>query len=397
MKICTLASSFPRYKGDYFLIFVYEIVKRLVKQHKIFVITPNDNKKTKSSEIIDSINIERFNYFFPRSLHRLAYGSGMAENVKNSFLARIQVIPYVISFYFKSLKYAKISSVIHAHVSVSGLVGVLLKKILKKPLVFSNYRLVETNSVMGKINKYIFENTDHIIFISTYLRDKAKSIAKLKSSSVIPLGVDLKKFNPSVKKSDFHKNFDIPKDHKIIFNVGRIIEKKGLKYLIKAMPIVLKKQKCTLVIGGIGIEENRLKKLVKDLKLSNNIKFIGKISHHELPSYFKGSDVFVLPSIIDSKGETETLGVVLIEAMACGCPVIGSKVGGIVDVIDDNVNGFLTRPKDSVDIAEKLMNLLSNPSLRKRFVKNGRKKAEKKFNWDNIALEIEKIYDSFKV
>lgn len=393
MKICNLVTSFPRYKGDYFLIFVYEPCKRLANLHKVFIIAPNDARATRSSENIDKINVRRFNYFFPRSLHRLAYGSGMAENVKRSLLAKAQVIPFIISLFLKALKYTKRSDVIHTHFSPAGLTGVLLKKVCKKPLIFSSYRLVGSNRIMKRINRYIFENADYVTFISTYLRDKAKKIARLKSYSIIPLGVDHKLFNPGVKKFDFHKNFNIRKNHKIIFYAGRLVEKKGINYLLGAMPTVLKKQKnCTLIIGGEGAEEKNLKNLAENLKVRDNVRFIGKISHHKLPSYFKGADIFVLPSIVDSKGETETLGVVLIEAMACGTPVIGSRVGGIIDVIDNGINGFLVKQKSSKQLAEKIIKLLSNTALRERMGKQGRKKVEQKFSWDKIALEVNGIY-----
>jgi len=185
MKICCLASSFPRYKGDHYLLFVYEICKRLAKNNYVTVITPHD-KETKSSEEMNGITIERFNYFFLKSLHRLAYGSGMAENVRNSLLAKIQVIPYLISFFLKAYKHVKNSDVIYAHVSVAGFVGVFLKKILNKPLIFHSYRIIKLNF----INKFVLKNADHVIFISNYLKDKSG----IKYGSVIPLGVDIEKF-----------------------------------------------------------------------------------------------------------------------------------------------------------------------------------------------------------
>lgn len=177
---------------------------------------------------------------------------------------------------------------------------------------------------------------------------------------------------------------------KILF-VGRLIEKKGVEYLIKAIPYISAWNECKLIIVGKGFEEDKLKKLVIDLDLENNVKFIGKVSRNKITKYFKSSDIFILPSIVDSKGEVETLGVVLIEAMAMGIPVIGSDIGGIPDVIDDSINGFLVEPKSITDIADKVIKLLSDKKLRNKFIKNAKKKVKEKFDWNNIALDIENV------
>jgi glycosyltransferase involved in cell wall biosynthesis len=111
-----------------------------------------------------------------------------------------------------------------------------------------------------------------------------------------------------------------------------------------------------------------------------------------LSHYFLTARLFVLPSIVNEKGETEGLGVVLLEAMACGLPVIGSRVGGIEDIIKDGETGLLARPKDSQDLADQIIRLLSDEKLRKKVVKNAHNLISTKFSWKVVANHFIDIY-----
>ena len=121
------------------------------------------------------------------------------------------------------------------------------------------------------------------------------------------------------------------------------------------------------------------------------VYFTGKVQANKTSDFFNMCDIFVLPSIIDSKGETETLGVVSMEAMACEKPVVASNVGGIPDVVDNDV-GFLVEPGNPDDIAEKLLILLKDKKLREEKGKNGRKKVQTKFSSEVLVSNLIEIY-----
>ncbi|MEK6837350.1 MAG: glycosyltransferase family 4 protein, partial [Nanoarchaeota archaeon] len=122
--------------------------------------------------------------------------------------------------------------------------------------------------------------------------------------------------------------------------------------------------------------------------------FAGSIPNTDLPSFYKAADVFVLPSIIDSKGDTEGLGVVLLEAIAAGTPVVASNVGGIPDVITSNKTGLLVGQKNPAALSKAIVSLLKNSWLRKRFGTAAKIRVEKNFSWEKIAAEFAKVYDS---
>ena len=138
-------------------------------------------------------------------------------------------------------------------------------------------------------------------------------------------------------------------------------------------------------------KKNNLITKINELGLQSNIVFIGQIKNTEIRKYYSAADIFIIPSIIVS-GHTEGLGVVTIEAMACGTSVIGSDVGGIPDVIQNEYNGFLVSEKSSKELAQKIIKLLSNNDMQNKFIRNGIKLVDEKFNWDVISNQFIKIF-----
>ena len=180
-----------------------------------------------------------------------------------------------------------------------------------------------------------------------------------------------------------------------ILTVGYLIERKGFKYLIEAMKEVLKEhENVKLKIVGSGPLEKPIKKLIKELKLESTIEIISNVSDEGLLELYNLSDLFVLPSIVDSEGNTEGLGVVLLEAMACKLPVIGFNIGGIPDIVHDGVNGFLVPQKDSEKISNAIIKLIENDEMRENFAINGYEMVKGYFSWELIAKEYINIYNT---
>lgn len=204
---------------------------------------------------------------------------------------------------------------------------------------------------------------------------------------VIPNGIDLKKFNPkipSVKKFSTSKKTN-PKLN-ILF-VGRIEERKGLIYLLRAYQILTQKfQNLRLIIVG----EGELKKECQDFVKDNNLKevyFEGEKSGRELVSYYNTADIFCAPSIYG-----ESFGIVLLEAMACGLPVVAFDNEGYKSTLEEKKEQkFLVKSKDFVGLAQKLEILIKNENLRKEMAKWGKKEV-KNYSWDKICDKILNFY-----
>ena len=402
MKVLVLTTTFPRWKNDTTPAFVYELSKRLQESGlEIFVLAPH-HEGAKRFETMDGMKVYRFPYFYPKKYQKLVYEGGILPNFKRSNLAKIQVPLLIISefFYaFKVIKGEKID-IIHSHwVIPSGLVGGVFKKIFRMRHITTAHAgdvfTIENSKILSMIASYVFNNTDIITANSNYTKNVMMSTKNETKNKIeiIPMGVDISRFNPQ-KASNLRNTYGA---EYLILSVGRLVDKKGIKYLIMAMKDVIKEfPNAKLIIGGSGPEKDNLKKLSESLNLKENMFFVGYLKNSDLPKYYASSDIFVLPSIKTKGGDTEGLGVVLLEAMACGTPVIGSDIGGITDIIKDGENGFLTKPESPNDIANEVIKLLADVSLRKRFLYNGLKNVQERFSWEIVTELFIKVFEGVK-
>lgn len=397
MKVCMLTSSFPRFEGDHAGVFVYHLVSHLTRKGvDVEVLCPHEYG-LKHTEIVGDITVRRFPYFYPLKYQRLCYGSGIPENMGRSLLEICQIPFFVLSGILYSLWRSGITrpDIVHAHWTLpQGLAGILCKSFLRIPCVTSIHGS-DVNSLKHPLframNKLVLSLSDVCTANSSANADEAVNISGRKNIKIIPMGVDTDFISETLENSSVKEQYNI--DGKIILFAGRLIDLKGVNFLIKAMPKVLETYAdAKLFIIGSGPLKDRLMDLAKGLGLADIVTFIDLVTQDELKKFYLLSDVFVLPSIINEKGETEGLGVVMLEAMAAGLPVVGSKVGGIPDIIQDGKTGMLSKQKDPESIAAKIITLLSDEVLRKRIRENGMRLIEKKFSWERIAKEFMDVY-----
>ena len=358
--------------------FIIDYTKRMVGRGLgVDVVAPHDREKTRGFEVVGGMKIHRFQYFFPKGLQRLAYNGGVAFNLANSSFAKLQFPFFMASFFLKALRNVRGKDLIQAHWIPAGLIAVILKKLTGKPVVIFIHRMVYGNFVTKSINRFVLGNCDFVIFNSSYTMKKTRKLCKVRHSAVIPPSVDMALFK-KIARPGVRKKLGLRPEQKIIFAIGRFVEKKGLPYLIEAMAR-LKTKNAVCVIAGFGPLEKDLKKLVEKKGLQKKVLFAGTVPNREVPLWMNEAAVVVVPSIFDSEGETETLGIVAIEALACGKPVIASKVGGLVDVVKDGVSGFLVKEKDSAELAKKIGLVLGNSSSASSIGKKARSFVEKNF------------------
>ena len=144
---------------------------------------------------------------------------------------------------------------------------------------------------------------------------------------------------------------------------------------------------------GTGIQEEELKSQCQTLGLDAVVDFLGFVSNEKLVEEYAACDIFVLPSIVDSKGDTEGLGIVMIEALAHAKPVVASAVGGIVDVICSGTTGFLVPEKDPQALAEAILTLLLNPRRAEQMGRKGLADVQTRFSWSRIVPLWQKVFD----
>jgi len=251
--------------------------------------------------------------------------------------------------------------------------------------------------LFGFINKFVLNNTDFIIFNSSYTLEKANNLISNNNCCIIhPCHSFTRKIvDSNIFKEKLFQKLEISNRNKVVFFLGRHVEKKGLKFLLKATQILLNKtNNFILLIGSEGVLTESLKLYSKKLGISEKTFFVGRIRQEVLDYYYSISDVFVAPSIIDSNNETETLGVVLQEALFNSTPVVASRVGGIVDIVEDSINGFLVEEKNPIELSEKILHLLNNKDIAIKMGKLGSEKIEEKFSVKTTTLKIVEVYES---
>ena len=232
---------------------------------------------------------------------------------------------------------------------------------------------------------YVLNNSNNVVSCSDDQKQRVRNKTAVRIK-IIPHGVNIYKFNPNKKSLDLRKYLHLENEI-FLFSLQRLHPRKGVEYLIKAMSEIVKKcSNVKLIIGGTGPEVNKLKLLINELKLQSKIELIGFIKDSEMCNYYASCDIFVFHSLY------EAFGIVLVEAMASGVPVISTQVGAIPEVVRDKKTGILVPPCDPSALASAIMELIENENLRKRMGFEGRKIIEKEYNWENIVEKYENIY-----
>ncbi len=236
-------------------------------------------------------------------------------------------------------------------------------------------------------------NAEAILTISTFSRDELAGMGlPADKIFIFPLGVDINIFQPAPASPELVQAFGLA-GKKVILTIARLVERKGVDKLIKALSLVREEvPEAVLLIVGRGPEEEKLRRLVRQYKLEDRVKFAGMVEHHLLPRYYNLCDVFCLPNRSGiRRGDVEGFGLVFLEANACGKPVVGGNSGGARDAVEDEKTGFLVDPWREEKIAEALVKLLGDDALRERMGKEGRKRVEKIYNWANSARVVKKL------
>ena len=292
---------------------------------------------------------------------------------------------------------------IHSHYWLSGRVGMALRSQWAVPHVTTFHTLARTklNARAGesesdlrvRVEGTIMEEADAIV-VST--SQEAQDIARLYGTprhkvSVVPAGVDTELFRPS-DWYEARRNLGLMRRNVVLY-VGRIEPLKGLDILMGAMACIEDISDISLVVvggsPGADDEMGRLRALSRELGIADRVIFTGAVSHAELPQYYNAADVFVLPS------HYESFGLVALEAMACGTPVVASRVGGLTSFISDGLTGYLIPWRCPEPFARRIETLLSNPILRNTMGQAARSRAIG-MSWGRAADRTMNVYESVK-
>jgi glycosyltransferase involved in cell wall biosynthesis len=236
---------------------------------------------------------------------------------------------------------------------------------------------------------YLMKRVRKSVVLNESLKEKLvkKGIAR-ERLEVIPNGINVEDFNVSKEENQrIREKYGLVEGMTVMF-AGTVTPRKGVLQLIRAGEILnLGKKVLFLIVGNLNLDREYAQKVVEYAKIKGvNAKFTGFVPYEELKALYSACDIFVLPSFEEGQG------VVLLEAMASGKPLIGSNVGGIPMQIRDGWNGFLVEPGNERQLAEKIKYLIDHSEERERMGKNSRELAEGEFNWSKIAERYLEVY-----
>lgn len=381
LKILFLAHSYIRHRGDLAGPFIHNVAKNLVHTgERVHVLAPH-NKGLATCERIDGVEIHRFRYA-PVFLERLAYIGNMQEQVKGNFVNRFLFFFFLFFFFVSSLWLitSKRINLLYAHWWIpGGLVGWLAARLTGKPLLVTlhgtDYRVLEEHKSLRPLARLIFKRARYVTVVSSFIKEHLleSELVSEEKIKVLPMPVDTQQFTPR----EFLK-----KDKKTILCIAKFTRQKGLDYLIEASRILLDKGLDfeVKIIGG-GPEWGRFKKKIEDLGLGQKVFLSDKVLQEKLPSYYGEADVIVLPAI------EEGFGLVLVEAQLCRRPVIGTRSGGIPDIIEDEKSGLLVPPKDPLSLASAIERVLADERLASQLAEGGYESARAKFSSGAVLQE----------
>jgi glycosyltransferase involved in cell wall biosynthesis len=278
-------------------------------------------------------------------------------------------------------------SLIHAHRLDIGFTGAKLKDVYNKPLIVTChgsdvYDFPFRNHFCYAVAKYTLSRVDHVIAVCRSDAEKLLSLGlSSRKLSIIPNGFNHNFFKP-IPQQLARKRLGLPLNKKMILSVGTLHEVKGFEYLIDAIHMISKVRDDTItVIVGSGPLERKLREKIEKLDLKQRVSLIGWEPHNNIPLWMNASDIFVLPSI------NEGFPTVIPEVMACGKPVIGTRVGGIPDAILNDEVGFLVNPKDPEMLAQAIIEALNRRWDTGKILKNAEEYSLKK-----IIKKILQVY-----
>lgn len=383
--LLVLASTYPRWQDDHEPGFVHELSRRLTESFQVTVLCPHASGAL-TEEVLDGVKIVRYRYA-PAHLERLVNDGGIVTNLRRSPWMMLLVPCFLLSQLFSLLRliYRQQPDVIHAHwIIPQGLIATLALLTRRRPprLIVTSHGadlFALRGKLMSGLKRFVLRRASHVSVVSQAMRDETANLG-LPANRVIvaPMGIELtRRFTP---------DSSVPREaHELLF-VGRMVEKKGLRDLIQALPIILEKfPETTTNIVGFGPEEHACRALALNLGISNKVRFLGALPQSQLPDLYRRATALVAPFLIAQSGDQEGLGLVMVEAIGCHCPVVTTRIPAVQEVFDGNWPPFMALPQSPQSLAEQVVKLMDEPASALQWVTALREEIYQRFDYTSVA------------
>lgn len=379
-RLLVLASTFPRWADDPEPGFVFELAKRLTARFDVTVLCPHA-PGAPVAERMDGVEVVRYRYA-PEKLETLVNDGGIVTNLKRAKWKLLLVPGFVLAQAWMAWRLVRRGEVdvIHAHWLIpQGLIAALLRK---RPFVVTSHGAdlyALRGGVLDALKRFVVARASAATVVSSAMQEKLREIrADTGKVSVLSMGVDV--------SQRFMPNAGVRRSPDEILFVGRLVEKKGVGYLLAALPEILRRRPDTfLTIAGFGPDEPRLRAMAQELGVAGKVRFVGALPQAELPALYQRAAVFVAPFVQAESGDQEGLPVALMEAIACGCPILAGDVAGLHDMLGEQAGEVVFDPRDTAGLAVRVAETMDEPADAEARALRMSGFVRERFDWDRIA------------
>jgi glycosyltransferase involved in cell wall biosynthesis len=393
-RVLVMTSAFPRWKNDLEGGFIFELSRRSCSLFDVTVLAPR-TPNSKKTEDMEGLQVIRFPYFFNRWEKLAMHGGGILNKLRSNPLYYLLVPLFLISQLYALVRLLRNErfDLIHAHWLIpQGFIAALSLLITGKrvPLLCTSHGgdlFALKGKGLQRLKRWVMDKSAALTVVSKAMKTTVVDMGIVPDKvEVIPMGVDLKGLftpDPRVQR----------KTDELLF-VGRLVEKKGVHFLLEAMPAVLKKYPTVrLILAGSGPMEQELRQQAQRLQILDRVAFLGMVSQKKLPELYRKTTLAIFPFIVAKSGDQEGFGLVQVEAMGCECPIIAGDLPAIHDIVIHEENGLIVESGNVRALADAIILGLSERDLRSRLAVEARKRVVQKFDWEIVAEKYADIYE----
>ena len=393
MKILLLAHAFPRRHGDLAGAFLLALARgQQSLGHDVLVVAPHD-AGLPLEDVVDGVRVRRYRYAGDNE-ETLAYRGTMADQVLRSWSGRRKLLRFIFAARRATRRAVRefAPDIIHVHWWFPGGLSVWPRLSKRIPYVVTSHGtdlfLVDRAPAAARLAGPIFRDAAEVTVISSPLVARAERLGTPHSRiTVVPMPID------RAVATEVERPLRTPVARDVLLFVGRLVERKGAAFAIEALAeLVRAGRRIRLVIVGEGPEREALVVLADALGVGDRVELTGELSPAEVRARYAAGGIFVMPAVTDWKGEQEGFGMVIVEAMAYGLPVVASRSGGIPDIIRDGENGLLVPERDVAALAGAVTRLLDDESLAARLATAARDDVRHRFAPARIATAFDTVY-----
>jgi glycosyltransferase involved in cell wall biosynthesis len=354
---------------------VHELARRLIHQFDVVAVVPHAPGAA-VQEVLDGVRVVRYRYA-PARMETLVHGGGMLSQVRRHPWKWLLVPSFLTMQWVAARRELRHGGVVHAHwIIPQGVIAALLRR----PFLVTSHGVdlhALRHPLAMRVKRMVLRAAHLVTVVSSSMEPMVRGAAPV-DAGVEPMGVDLKHHfvpNPAVRRDP----------SKLLF-VGRLVEKKGLSVLLGALPAVRAVfPEVRLDIAGHGPLEMVLKQQVRDLQLDDCVTFLGSIKPSALPGLYQRAAGFAAPFVETASGDQEGLGLVAIEALGCGCPVLLGAVPAVDDVAAVAPSVMRVTSGDVEAWSAAIKALLADPKVAAAAAANDREALQQRFDWDSVA------------